>query len=72
MKIAIEEKDDTQKYRVIPIEQFMEAVKDYEDRIEIFVPNLCGGETRVTIFKTEYPLGNVENILLLRAKRRRG
>lgn len=70
MKIAIEEKDDTQKYRPISIEQFMEAVKDYKDRVEIFVPNLCGGETRITIFKTACPLGNVKNILLLRARQK--
>lgn len=51
MKIQVEDKDGTQRYRPIPIEKFLQTVKVFKDRIEIYVPNLCGGESRITIFK---------------------
>lgn len=51
MKILIEEKDETQTYRVVPIDSILDGVKRFKDRIEIYVPNVCGGETRITIFK---------------------
>lgn len=68
MKILIEEKDETQDYRIVPIKQFIAMIKEKEDRYEIRVPNLCGGETRITIFKSTCPEGNVENIELLKNK----
>lgn len=69
MKILIEEKDETQKYRVVPLAQFLQMAKDFPDRIEVFIPNLCGGETRITIFKSTYPDGNQENLERLKRKR---
>jgi len=51
MKLLIEEKDETQTYRPIDIERQNKMLKDYPDRLEIYIPNLCGGETRITIFK---------------------
>jgi hypothetical protein len=63
MKIAIEERDETQEYRPAPIEQILQMVKVYEDRTVIFVPNLCGGETRITIFNSTIPNGNEANII---------
>jgi hypothetical protein len=53
MKILIEEKDESQEYRPIPIEQFIEGTKIEKDRIIIYVPNVCGGETRITIYKSD-------------------
>ena len=50
-KIAIEEKDESQGYRPIPLEQLLQMIKNKADRVEIFVPNVCGGETRITIYK---------------------
>jgi len=73
MKVLIEEKDETQGYRVIPLEQFKEATYVFPDRIEIYIPNLCGGETRITIFKSEIPEGHPHNVpLLKRIKKRLG
>ena len=66
MKILIEEKDETQGYRVVPVEQFKDMTRVELDRIVIFVPNLCGGETRITIFKSSCPDGNIENLVRLR------
>lgn len=66
MKILIEEKDETQTYRVVPIDQYLEMVKLYKDKIEIFVPNLCGGESRITVYRSETPNGNEENLKLLK------
>jgi len=51
MKILIEERDKTQEYRIVSMDQLLSMVKDKGDRYEIYVPNVCGGETRVTIFK---------------------
>lgn len=68
MKISIEEKDETQKYRPAPIDQILQMVKVYKDRVVIYVPNLCGGESRITIFRSDYPNGNIENIARLRGK----
>jgi hypothetical protein len=68
MKLTIEEKDETQRFRPIPVSQFLQAVKDYEDKIVVFVPNLCGGETRITIFKSKIPEGNPENVKRLSRK----
>jgi uncharacterized protein YnzC (UPF0291/DUF896 family) len=50
-KIAVEEKDESHKYRPVPLERFLQMIKAKADRIEIFVPNVCGGETRITIYK---------------------
>ena len=41
-------------------------IKIYPDYYEVYVPNLCGGETRLTFFKTNCPDGNIENIELLK------
>jgi hypothetical protein len=71
LKVLIEEKDETQDYRVVPLEQFKQATKEYPDRVVIFVPNLCGGETRITIFKTEIPDGHPDNVPLLKKIRKR-
>jgi len=62
MKIAIEERDETQQYRPVPLDQFQAMVKSHEDRICVYVPNLCGGETRITIFRSSCPNGNPENL----------
>ena len=48
MKILIEEKDETQRP---PIDQLFDMVKLFDDKVVIYVPNMCGGETRITIFK---------------------
>ena len=68
MKILIEEKDEIQEYRIVPIEQLLAMVKNKEDRYEIYVPNLCGGETRITIFKSSNPEGNTKNLDRLKDK----
>jgi hypothetical protein len=67
MKILIEEKDETQTYRVVPIDQLLEMVKLSNDKIEIYVPNLCGGESRITVYRSETPNGNEKNLKLLKA-----
>ena len=72
MKVLIEEKDETQEYRVTPLSQFKEMTKDYGDRVEIFVPNLCGGETRITIFKSSIPEGNIDNLVYFEEKKMSG
>lgn len=51
MKILIEEKDESQEYRPVPIDSFIQMVKIEKDRVLIYVPNLCGGEIRITILK---------------------
>ncbi len=61
-KLLIEEKDETQLYRPAPIQQILEMVKLDENKIIIYVPNACGGETRITIFESCLPRGNPENI----------
>ncbi len=66
MKILIEEKDETQTYRIAPVDQLIEMLKRYEDRIEIFVPNLCGGETRITVYRSENPNGHEGNLKRLK------
>ena len=66
LKVLIEEKDETQKYRIAPIEQILQMVKVHKDKVVIRVPNLCGGETRITIFNSSYPDGNKENIKRLK------
>ena len=63
MKLLIEEKDETQTYRPIPAQQFLEAVKCLSDRVVVYVPNLCGGETRITICKSTIPDGHPGNNL---------
>jgi hypothetical protein len=65
MKIAIEEKDESQTYRPAPIQQILEMTYVYPDRIVLFVPNLCGGETRITIYKSTVPDGNEKNMARL-------
>ena len=50
-KIAVEEKDESQEYRPVPVERFLQCVKNFSDRVEVYVENVCGGETRVTIWK---------------------
>ena len=54
-KIAVEEKDDLQEYRPVPLERLLQMIKAKADRVEIFVPNACGGETRITIYKDKDP-----------------
>lgn len=66
MKVLIEERDETQEYRVVSIDQWMEMVKVLDDRVLIYVPNLCGGETKITLFRSTCPDGNVENVERLR------
>ncbi len=66
MKLSIEEKDETQEYRPVPIQQLLEMVKLEKGKVIIYVPNLCGGETKITIFESEYPMGNTENLKRLR------
>ena len=51
MKLKIEEKDETMSYRPIDIERQSQMLKDYYDRLEILVPNQCGGETKITVYK---------------------
>jgi hypothetical protein len=65
MKIAIEEKDESQTYRPAPIQQILEMTKVFPDRVVLYVPNLCGGETRITIYKSSIPDGNQENMTRL-------
>ena len=50
-KIAVEEKDESQEYRPVPHERLLQMIQDKADRVEIYVPNACGGETRITIYK---------------------
>lgn len=50
-KLLVEEKDESQEYRPVPLRKFLRTVKNLDDRVVIFVPNMCGGETRITIFK---------------------
>lgn len=65
MKISIEEKDESQTYRPVPVDQLFEMLRNKPDRIVIYVPNLCGGETRISIFKSSIPEGNPENLARL-------
>jgi len=51
MKVLIEEKDGSDTYRPIPLTTLLSSCKELKDRFEIYVPNACGGETRITIFK---------------------
>lgn len=69
MKISIFEKDESQKYRPVPVDQFKAMVKCRRDRVIIFVPNLCGGETKIVVFRSELPNGNEENIVRLRNRK---
>lgn len=62
MKIAIDEKDESDTYRPVPIDQWTQMAKCYKDKIEIYVPNLCGGETRITIYRSTCPNGNEKNL----------
>ena len=64
MKLSIEEQDEN-GYRPVPLEQFHQMIKMHSDKIVIYVPNLCGGETRITLFKSEVPEGNTENLARL-------
>jgi hypothetical protein len=64
MKVSIEEKDEI-GYRPVPLEQLNEMVKMNRDKVVISVPNLCGGMTRITLFKSEVPEGNIENLARL-------
>jgi len=66
VKIAILEKDESQKYHPVPVDQFKQMVKCRRDRIIIYVPNLCGGETKIIIFRSEISNGNQENMTRLR------
>lgn len=66
MKIMVEERDETQRYRPAPIEQLFEMIKIFDDRIIVYVPNMCGGETKVTIFKSSIPDGNTDNLTKLK------
>lgn len=50
MKLLIEEQDETQDYRPVPVEQFLAMVKVKHDRVEVRVPNLHGMR-RITFFK---------------------
>jgi len=68
MKILIEEKDETQKYRIVPIEQLLAMTRVEIDKVMIYIPNLCGGETRVTIYRSTNPDGHTGNIELLKNK----
>ena len=70
MKLQIDEKDETQTYRPAPIQQILEMVKlsDNGDVITIYVPNACGGETRITLYESTIPKGNEEfNMPILKA-----
>jgi hypothetical protein len=68
MKISIEicEKDETQLYRPVPIDQLLEMCKTFKDKIEIYVPNICGGETRITVYRSTCPNGNEKNLSRLK------
>ena len=72
MKLQIDEKDETQTYRPAPIQQILEMVKLSEDGniIIIYVPNACGGETRITVYESEIPKGNEENTHILKSHRK--
>jgi len=50
MKLLIEEQDETQGYRPVPVEQFLAMVKVKRDRVEVRVPNLYGMR-RITFLK---------------------
>jgi len=72
MKLQIDEKDETQTYRPAPIQQLLEMVKLSEDgnTVIIYVPNACGGETRITIYESAIPKGNEEgNMPILKLHR---
>jgi len=69
MKVSIEEKDEI-GYRPVPLEQLNEMIRMNSDNVVIFVPNLCGGMTRITLFKSESPEGNIENLARLSLKYR--
>ena len=47
LNVQVFEKDGSQKYRRHPEEAQM--IKFFVDRIEVYVPNLCGGETKIVI-----------------------
>ncbi len=66
MKLLIEEKDETQSYRPISAQQFLQSVKADNQKVVIRVPNMCGGETRITIYESAIPLGNEANLAALR------
>jgi hypothetical protein len=66
MKILIEERDETQKYRIVPIQQLIEMVRVSKDKTVIRVPNCCGGETKITVFNSTIPDGNPDTIEALR------
>ena len=65
MKILIEEKDETQQYRPTPIQQVLQMVKCFDDKVVVYVPNLCGGQSKITIYYSENPKGNEENMEIL-------
>lgn len=69
MKLLIEEKDESQTYRPVSVQQLLEMVKVNGDKVLIFVPNLCGGETRITVFESTNSLGNEDNFVRLRKRR---
>lgn len=69
MKLQIEEKDESQTYRPVSVQQLLEMVRVDGDKILIFVPNLCGGETRITVFESTIPLGNQDNFVRLKKRR---
>ena len=50
-KLSIEDKDKTDEYRPVSLDKFFQMVEDQTDRVIVTVPNMCGGETRITIFK---------------------
>ena len=64
MKVSIEEKDEI-GYRPVPLEQLNEMIRMNSDKVVIFVPNLCGGMTRITLYKSEVPEGHIENLARL-------
>ena len=66
MKLKIEEKDETQTYIPVAIQQLMEMVKVADKEVVIYVPNLCGGETKITIYESENPMGNEDNFVELK------
>ncbi|MDT8782729.1 MAG: hypothetical protein IAX22_08835 [Candidatus Bathyarchaeota archaeon] len=68
MKLQIEEKDESQTYRPVSVQQFLEMVRIDGDKVLIFVPNLCGGETRITVFESAIPLGNQNNFVRLKKR----
>lgn len=51
-RIKIEEKTDEHgEYKPYHFSDIINMIKETPDRLTIIVPNACGGETRVTIFK---------------------